>query len=318
VSAADVGRTVFRDGMRVAREHLEHLQDVALAGGSQARAACGMGKVSYGFRVEATAATTVSVGPGLAFDPQARALELAAARDMPVDLRSSPRQFLVVRHAVRTDGLVDGVPTLVFDDVSIEPRVAPPPYSDDAVVFARLDADAGAGAGEIAVTQLGDWYLPPLDHGHSGAFGLQNGRFRFDGRPLGQPGPSFDSGFVAVGPDHFVQLTHGLNTRELVVQVQARRPDGVITTAGLGQAFWYELVSDTAVRLVRGGDTPGPLDVRVSIWPLPPAGAGPVAPIADAGDDRVVESGESFTLDGEHSRSFGGRNIVKYIWTEMS
>jgi uncharacterized Zn-binding protein involved in type VI secretion len=314
MSTADVGRTVFRDGMRVAREHLEHLQDVAITGGSQARAACGMGKVSYGYRVEVTAATTVSVGPGLAFDAEARALELAAARDVHVDVSASPRQFLVVRHAVRTDGLVDGVPTLVYDDVSIELRAGPPPYSDDAVVFARLDA-AAAG---MAVTQLGDWYLPPLDHTHSGEFVVEHDRFRFDGHPLGQPGPSFDSGFVAVEAGRSVQLTHGLKTTDLVVQVQARRPDGVITTAGLGQAFWYELVSDTAVSLVRGTGPPGPLDVRVSVWPLQPAGAGPVAPIADAGQDRVVESGQSFTLDAGRSRSFGGRNIVKYIWTEMS
>jgi hypothetical protein len=48
VSAADVGQAVFSDGMRVAAEHLDRLQEVALEAGFDAREAAGPGKSATG------------------------------------------------------------------------------------------------------------------------------------------------------------------------------------------------------------------------------------------------------------------------------
>jgi hypothetical protein len=232
-----------------------------------------------------------------------------------VDFGAGSPLFLVLVYQLRSDGVVDGVATLLSDDIAVEARPAGPPYQDGAVVFARLES-AGDG---IRVTQLGEWYLPPLDHGHGGTFVLRQGRWRYDGHPVGFPGPLFDSGFISVQPNGDVRLIHGLNTTDLVVHVQARRPDGVITASGLGQSFWYELVGDQEVRLLRF-DAPGAegLELRVSIWPLGQAAAGPVLPVADAGPGQEAEAGESLALDGSRSRAFGGRAIVKYIWTELS
>lgn len=313
MTAGDTGRTLFQDGMRVAREHLDHLQDTALDAGFQAREAAGPGRVCSGFRVEAAAPGSVTVGPGLAFDRQDRPISLDAARTMTPDFGAGTRVFMVLTHLLRSRGLENGVPTLLYDDAAIETRTAAPPYQDDGVVFAQLDK----GVSGIAVTQSGDWFLPPLDHGHRGIFLLREGRWRFDGHPLGLGAAAFDSGFVPVEAGAGATLVHGLQATDLMVQMQSRRPDGVVTTAGLGQSFWYELADPQQIRLVRGPGT-GALDLRVTVWPLQAPGAGPVVPLADAGPGRIVDSGVSFTLDGSLSRAFGGRHIVKYIWTQMS
>jgi hypothetical protein len=313
VTSTDVGRTRFQAGMRVAREHLDHMQDVLLTGVAQAREEGGVGKVCHGFRVKSRTASRVRVGPGLAVDAQGRPLALGESRDVEVEFGSPGGRFLVASHALRSYGLVDGVPTLLFDDVSIEARTAAPPYDDDAVVFAQVEP----GEGSVRVVQKGEWYLPSLDHGHTGTFVLRQGRVRFDGDPVGFSGPLFDSGFVPVERGGEVRLVHGLKTFDLLVQVQARGPDGVVTSEGLGRAFWYVLVDDQQVALVRDGSG-GEMFVRATLWPFGPPGAGPVLPVADAGPALTVEAGEGFTLDAGRSRAFGGRQIVKFVWTELS
>lgn len=314
MSATDVGRTVFSDGMRVSAEHLDHLQAVALEGGFGAREAAGVGKVCFGLRVEAKGPTAVTVNPGLAFDQQGRSLPLDAPVDVTPNFGSGARVFLVAVHSLRATGIDHGVPTLISDDTTIEVRTAAPPYQDDGVVFAQLDSNGGAG---IGVTQLGDWFLPALDHGHSGVFILRAGRWRYDGHPVGPASPAFDSGFVAVAPGATVSVVHGQHSTDLVVQLQSRRSDGVVTVAGLGQAYWYEIADDQHIRLVRSAGTDA-LDLRVCVWPMRAPGAGPALPVADAGSIQVVETGQTFTLDGSQSRPTGGRQIAKYVWTELT
>ena len=312
MTASDVGRTRFEDGMRVAREHLDHLQDLALDSAADARESAGLGKVAYGLRVETAGPASVTIGPGLAFDGQGRRLFLPEPR--PLDVEPGGPWFLVAQHALRSEGLVGGVPTLLHDDLTIEARAASPPYEDDAVVFARLDP----GEDGYRVVQLGQWYLAPLDHGHTGAFLLRQGRWRFDGPALGFAAPLFDSGFVGVEPGSAVQLVHGLGTSDLLVQLQARAADGTITTRGIGDAFWYDLVGLQEVRLQRSNQPSEPLDLRVAVWPLVPGAAGPALPVADPGPDAQAELGASFVLDGSRSRAFAGHTVERYQWTELS
>jgi hypothetical protein len=297
---ADVGRTRFQDGMRVAREHLDHLQDVLLDAVHHARETGGVGKVIFGLRVSADGAGAVRIGAGAAVDRAGRLLSSPAEASLA--LGDGSPLYLVIRHALRSAGLVKGIPTLLFDEVAFEARTAVPPYGDDAVVFARID--------DGKVTQRGDWYLPPLDHTHSGAFVEHAGRWRYDGDRVGMPSARFDSGWVA---DADATLAHGLASADLVVQLQARR-DGVVTIAGLGGAYWYELPDADHIRLVRSGE--GELQLRAVAWPLDPAVAGP--PLADPGPDQFVEPGVTFTLDGSRSRASGGHRIVKFIWTQTS
>lgn len=307
----EVGRTRFQDRMRVSREHLDHLQDVLLGAVAEARESGGLGRVSHGLRVEATSGGDVVIGPGAAVDARGRLLLSPEPVELAPEWGEATRLHVVARHVLRAEGLVKGVPTLLHDDLAFETRAAAPPYEDDAVVFARLER----GDPEPRVTQLGEWYLPPLDHGHSGGFVLREGRWRYDGKPLGLPPARFDSGWLGVPAGEAAELVHGLETADLLVHLQARRADGVATTEGLGRDYWHELPDDIHVRLVRAA---GEGELRAVAWPLEAGGAGPVLPLADPGPDLAVEPGASFTLDGSRSRAFGGRTLVKYTWTQTS
>jgi hypothetical protein len=315
----DEGRVRFLDGMRVTIEHMEHLQSLWLSAALQLRQTVGAGKVCYGLKVESVAADKVKVGAGLAFDRNAHPISLDAEREVAVNFGSSSTLHLVVVYTQRSEGLVNGVPTLISDDLKIETRAGAPPYADGAVLFAELQK----GDGAISVVQKGEWYLPPLDHGHSGEFKLDEGlRWRYDGHQVGLQMPRFDSGFLPVEPGSPVQLVHGLKTANLLVQLQARRDDGIITTDGFGQEFWYELIGDQEVRVVRRGGVEAAvenLELRVMLWPASgQSGAAPVLPVADAGDNVVIDQGESFGLDASRSRAFGGRQLIKYIWQQFS
>jgi hypothetical protein len=316
MSEQDEGRVRFLDGMRVTIEHMEHLQALWLSAAVQLRKAIGTGKVSYGLRVEPAPDNKVKVGSGLAFDRKGHPLALEEEREVALDFGVSKTLYLTLVYAQRSGGIVNGVPTLVFNELKIVTRADAPPYTDDAVVFAELQG----GDGAVSVVQRGEWYMPPLDHGHSGEFKLDAGlRWRYDGHALASQAPRFDSGFIPVPASSHVQLIHGLKTTHLVVQLQARRENGIITTEGFGERFWYELVGDQEVHLSRrpGGDEEN-LELRVMLWPTGQTGGAPLLPISDAGDDVVADFGESFRLDASRSRAFGGRKLVKYIWQQFS
>lgn len=311
----DEGKTRFQDGMRVAQEHLDNMQDTLLAGLIQLRQTIGSGKVCLGFKVQPGDPGKVLVGPGIAFDRQARPLVLDSTFAAPVNFAGAQVLSLVAVYVLHSDLPVNGVPTVLQNGVSIEARPTPPPYPDDAVIFAQLHARQDGG---FDIVQNGDWYLAPLDHQHSGQFIEDAARgFRFDGHPLGLGAPRFDSGFITVAPSQELRLTHGLNSTNLLVQVQSRLSDGTISCAGLGSKFWYELPGPQEVRL-RRSSAKGDLDLRVTLWPFDASGAAPVIPVANSGGDRIVEFGASFALDGSLSRAFAGRKLINYIWTQLS
>jgi hypothetical protein len=310
------GSTGFVDGMRVSKEHLEHLQDVLLDAVVYLRQTVGTGKIAYGLKVEAVAADKVKVGTGMAFDRLARPLTLEQEKDITVSFSSSNTLYLTLRYQLRSETLVNGIHTILSNDLKIESRTDAPPYTDEAVIFAELHLNAG----KIEVVQKGEWYLPPLNHGHSGQFFFdEQMRWRFDGHRVGFTGPLYDSGFVQVDAGGEVRLNHGLKMSDLLVQVQARLSDASVTNEGLGQDFWYELIGVQEVRLRRKKDTaPASLELRVMIWSYGAAAAGALLPMADAGGDITVESGASFTLDASRSRAFEGRTINRYIWQQHS
>lgn len=310
------GSTRFLDGMRVSKEHLEHFQDVLLDAVVYLRQAVGTGKIAYGLKVEPLVADKVKIGKGMAFDRLARPLSLEQEKELAISFSSSNTLYLILLYQLRSETLVDGIPTILSNDLKIESRTDAPPYTDEAVIFAELHLRAG----KIEVVQKGEWYLPPLNHGHSGQFFLdQQMRWRFDGHRVGFTAPLYDSGFVQVDVGGEVRLNHGLKTSDLLVQMQARPSADTITCEGLGQNFWYELVGQQEVRLRRKANTsPAQLELRVMIWPYGEAGAGALLPMADAGDDFSIEAGTSFTLDASRSRAFEGRTIRSYIWQQNS
>jgi hypothetical protein len=311
----DEGKTRFLDGMRVARQHLDNLQDTLLAGIVELRGAIGAGKVCFGLKTEPAEGGKIHVTPGFAIDRQGRPVVVPEALDLAVAVAEAQTVQVVAAYVLKADAVVSGIPTILSNGVKVETRADPPPYADDAVVFAQLRGRADG----FDIVQKGDWYLAPLDHGHSGAFLDDPARgFRYDGHSVGFGAPQFDSGFLPVGPGQELRLAHGLNTVDLLVQLQSRGADGSISCHGLGTDFWYELPGPQEIRLRRQGGEGG-LDLRVMLWPFGAgAGAGPVLPVASAAAGETVEFGQSFLLDGSHSRAFGGRKLIRYIWTQFS
>jgi hypothetical protein len=249
----------------------------------------------------------------VAFDALARPL-IVNDSDLTVNFGAVQTLNVVVAYVLKSALPVNGIPTILLNDVKIETRAAPPPYPDGAVLFAQLVARESG----FDVVQKGEWYLAPLDHRHTGVFLDDATRgFRFDGHPVGFGSPSFDSGFLAVGAGQELRLTHGLNTVNLLVQLQSRSADGTISCEGLGTSFWYDLPGAQEVRVKRA-DGGGDLALRVVLWPFDSTGTAPVPPVANAGDEKIVEFGASFLLDGSRSTGSGGRKLIRYIWTQLA
>jgi len=309
-----MGKVNFFDGMRVSRGHLDHLQNLLLSAAVQGRGAVGAGVVC-GLEVVAAEARKVQVKPGLAFDNQGRGVLLKTPQEIDLSATGAGTVYMAIKHTLSASGVVGGVSTILSDGVEVIVKVAPPPFDDGSVVFARLDLQAEG----VVVAQLGSWYLPPLFHAHTGTFYTDSaGNLRYDGDSVSPKGQMFDSGFLLVNAEDEIHMAHGLGTSDLFVQVQCRKSEeGPVTTEGLGSVYWYELVGDDEV-ILKNSSTSESLLLRVQCWPLSGEAAGPLLPIASAGSDETVEFGVSFTLDGSGSRAFGGRRLVKYRWTQLS
>jgi hypothetical protein len=314
MTTRDEGGTRFLDGMRVTREHLEHLRDSLLGGVVGLRETIGLGRVAYGFKVEIADPGTLLVSPGLAIDAHGRPLLLEEERSLTLEFGEASSLYLTAKHVLRAEGMVDGIPTLLFNDLTLETQTSPPPYEDGSVVFAGVRLHEGGPT----PFQKGEWYLPPLNHHHTGGFVEDAGRWRFDGHALGgSVEPLFDSGFLPVDPGESVTLIHGLKSLDLFVQLQSRVGE-VVTTRGYGESFYYELPDPQEIRLVRAEGFEGELELRAVVWPLGDSSGAPFLPLADAGVEEIVEFGVSFTLDGSRSRAFGNRKLTSYVWTQLS
>lgn len=312
MTAISRGGVRWLDQMRITREHMSHLQATLLDGIVGLRETLGAGVV-YGYSAHATGPGKVEVAPGLALDAFGRPLILTEAREVELAPDAVSTGYLVALHKLRSTAEVGGVPSILFDHVAIEVRPGPPPFEDGAVPF------AGVKPGEEGpdVFRSGEWYLPPASHTHSGAFVELDGHTRYDGHPLGAglAAPPFDSGWVRLIRGRRVQLVHGLQTDDLLVQVQSRTAEGLIGTRGLGSEFWYELRDIRSMTLARADAGDDELELRARAWPLGAAAITSARPIADAGEDIDTELGESFTLDGSGSRGLGERRITRYEWT---
>jgi hypothetical protein len=313
MSASDVGRTNFTDGMRVTREHLDHLQDTLRIAADVARRNAGPGKVCFGLKVDGLGADGVTISAGAAVDRNARVL-IAKAQTFKVPA-SPASQHLVLNHVLRPgEDMFQDAPTMTFDDSEVQARPQAPPYDDDAVAFARVEL----GGDVVEVFQLGEWFTPPQDHTHSGAFLMRDGLWRYDGHPLGYPPARFDSGFVPVGRGVTITLAHGFGAADLVVELQAKRKDGVITSAGLGTTHWYELAPGEIRVACADTKAAAGLELRAMIWPLGAAEGGPLLPLANTGSTVVVEPGADFVLDASDSRAFGGKKLKQFTWTQIN
>jgi collagen triple helix repeat protein len=195
---ADDARTVFVDGLRVAKDHLVHLEDRLREGIVDLRRTLGLGRIAWGLRVQAT--DHVAIDPGLAFS----AGGVRMAVDSPLSLLppGGAGPFRVVLRASNSDRQelrVNGEPTVILlttvATVEADDGADPGP---DALVIAHVTR----GASGLTAAQDDTLFVAAGYHTHSGEHRQDaQGRWHYDGPPLklavGQ-GPQGASG--AAGP----------------------------------------------------------------------------------------------------------------------
>ena len=199
-------RVNFVDGLRVTTEHLNHLQSAVLDAVNDLRRVIGVGRVGAGLRLEVDG-PTLTLSPGIAITPDGAAVRLDEGATVTVPDGTGP--FSVVLRAASHDleaARVDGTPTIIFADTSVEAVEGTPAGEPDALVIGTVTRDGG---GALTAQQDEHLFSTPLGHGHSGQF-FQDaaGVWRFDGLALsadggaaGPPGPQGPPGPAgAAGP----------------------------------------------------------------------------------------------------------------------
>jgi hypothetical protein len=134
------------DGLRVATEHINHLQDALQSSIDDLREAVGLGRVLHGFDVLPEGDAAIVVGPGLAFDRNRHRLVVDEPQRLDVQFPLG-RDVLYVcaRYEQVEDGEVEGRSTLVWDSAALVLADALPAPEDDIFPLAKLVRAEGAG-----------------------------------------------------------------------------------------------------------------------------------------------------------------------------
>ena len=185
-------RTIFIDGMRVTKDHMDHLQASLQEALRDLRHVVGLRRIAWGLHVSLQG-TNVTVEPGVAFAPSGVRLNVDSLSQSPLPAGAPP--FRVTLKAVEKDRAalrVGDQPTFIQLQTIpvIEPGGAPDPGAD-ALVIARLETVNGA----LAAVQDLTLFAAPGFHQHSGKFVPgPDGTLYFDGPTLsgesGQKGES--------------------------------------------------------------------------------------------------------------------------------
>ncbi len=171
-------KIIFREGMRVTADHLQHLQDGLHASIADLRRTVGLGKIAWGLKAEGGA--QVSVTPGVAFAPSGVRLAVESARGLPAPADgTSGRLVLRATNSDDVELRIAGQPTLIRS--ATELLVAADDGSDlgpDALVIGVISGVAG----QAVVTQEDSLFVAVGAHGHTGAhFQGGDGAWFYDG-----------------------------------------------------------------------------------------------------------------------------------------
>ncbi len=303
-------RVVFYDGQRVRREELEFLQENLLQNQEYLHATLGQMGVSWGFRVSAIDNENIRIGKGLAFDEFSRPVIHPESTSLAI-FPQEESLFVCVKYIPRVTQEQNGQPVRVENGYQFGVYGPEDIASNREILLAQIRPRQGG----YDIIQKGEWYIPPLHSTHSGLFFEDiQGRWRYDGDPVVSAlTPDFDSGWLTLEPASDLNLLHGLGSQILLVQLQNKVSEGVISSKGNGKDFYYELHDTSIIRLFNGSDRQ--LTICARLWRLTPEIKPLLAPIADAGMDITTEYGTSFTLDGSDSMAFEGRSVVRYRWS---
>ncbi len=126
------------DGLRVATEHIDHLQDGLHSSIEDLREATGLGRIVRGFEVTVDGGG-VLVAPGLAFDHTRNRIAVDEPQHLDVTFPAGENeQYLCAKYERVEDHQVEGKATLVWDSASLLLQPALPGPNDDPVALAKL------------------------------------------------------------------------------------------------------------------------------------------------------------------------------------
>jgi hypothetical protein len=127
------------DGLRVATEHIDHLQDGFQSSIDDLRAVLGLGRVLYGLEVHRQGESGIEVQPGFAFDRHRNRVVVDEPQQIQVTFANGQnRRYVCARYERVEDGEVEGRPTLVWDSASVLVNDTLPTAEDDVVPLAVL------------------------------------------------------------------------------------------------------------------------------------------------------------------------------------
>lgn len=303
-------KVIFHDGQRVGREDLEYLQENLLQNIQYLQSAMGRPGIVWGLRTTGQDNSTINISNGLAFDTYGRTIIVSAPVVLPISLGENSL-FVCVNYASEVTADLNGQPTRIgnsyqfsiFSEADLD-------FTQQIPVAKIMPREAG-----YDVIQLGEWYIPPNNATHSGNFFEDKlGCWRYDGDPVSSAlNPDFDSGWMSLEANSDVNVTHHLGSNDLLVQLQVKIGESIISSQGTGLDFYYELHDTSVIRLFNNKNSK--IEINAKLWRLDAELSSQLNPVADAGLDINAEHGESFGLDGSDSLAFEGRSVVRYRWT---
>ena len=306
----DQAKVIFYDGQRVGREDLEYLQENLLQSIQYLQSTVGQPGISWGFKTTGQDNTTINIGEGLAFDAYGRAIIVSESVVLPINLGDNAL-IVCAKYISEVIAEQNGQPTrlgnnyqfTIFNESDVD-------FSQHIPVAKVMPREGG-----YDVIQMGQWYIPPNNSTHSGKFYEDKlGFWRYDGDFVSSVlNPDFDSGWVSLSANSDINISHQLGSNDLLVQLQNKLGEGIISNQGIGTEFYYELHDISVIRIFN--TTSQNIELNVKLWRLDAEVASQLNPIADAGIDINAEHGESFNLDGSDSLAFDGRSVVRYRWT---
>ena len=141
------------DGLRMTTEHMNYLQGSFHSAVQDLRGIDGLGHVYEGFEVTVDG-STVTVGPGLAFDQQKNRIVLDEPVTVELNFAAGENsKYVCVKYDQIEDGEVEGRATLVWDSAAVELTSDLPDAAGNLVAVARIDRAANNGT--FAVAKIG-------------------------------------------------------------------------------------------------------------------------------------------------------------------
>jgi hypothetical protein len=160
------GRIQVFDGLRVATEHIDHMQDALHSSIEDLREVIGLGRVLHGFEVQPEGDQAIVVGPGLAFDNRRNRVVVDEPKRLDVTFPAGQdTRYVCARYEEVEDGEVEGRSTLLWDSTAVVLADTLPAPEDDLVPIAKLVRGADDG---FEIVQLGP-PSPPDGEGEEAA-----------------------------------------------------------------------------------------------------------------------------------------------------